>query len=415
MNTSFINWLKPAWHFYKKNRLAAKWAFGQKMAEASRTDYRKVVLISNYGRGFLCNAKYIAKALERLYPGEYDIVLLVNEVDSIIPSYVRQVKYDSRDAQRELASARFWIDNCRGPKFVPKRTDQLYIQTWHASLGPKRCERDVEEHLDASYVSDAKNDGSIIDLMLADNRLEAEKYQRAFWYNGPVLKTGIPRNAPLFGNNEALKKKVRNDLGIPNGAALCLYAPTFRADWAISQYEFDFQALIDALERRFGRSFVFAYRLHPNFSDLPRPAFFNGHIDATGYDDAQELLSAVDVLVSDYSSIMEDFMLTGRPGFQYVPDIEDYLDDRGLYYSLDSRPFPVASNQTELLDCVADFDVSRFESKRREFMKLAGFVDDGRGDERVASLIHKLSNPRVGIQDVLTDKDIWIRNGKEAK
>ena len=46
--------------------------------------------------------------------------------------------------------------------------------------------------------------------------------------------------------------------------------------------------------------------------------------------DTNEILSVTDVLISDYSSIFYDFMLTGKPILFYVPDAENFEDYRGL-------------------------------------------------------------------------------------
>ena len=42
--------------------------------------------------------------------------------------------------------------------------------------------------------------------------------------------------------------------------------------------------------------------------------------------DTNEILSVTDVLISDYSSIFYDFMLTGKPILFYVPDAENFED-----------------------------------------------------------------------------------------
>ncbi len=414
------NALRPAWRRFKALRQSAsdkrKWAYGRKLAESTAIDPRKVVLSCNFGRGYLCNPKYIAEALERLYPGEFDIVLLLKEHDGSLPGYLRQVRYGSRAAQKELASAGFWIYNFRNDeKFVPKREGQIYIQTWHACLGPKRCEGDVESQLGDSYLAAAKYDGFITDLMIADNRLEAEKYQRAFWYSGTVLRSGVPRNAPLLKVPETAEQSVYQELGVKSDAAICLYAPTFRADWSFEQYEFDFQSVVEALETRFGRPFVFVYRLHSNLASKPRPPFFLQYTDATDYKDAQQLLAATSVLISDYSSIMEDFLLTGRPGFQYIPDLSNYMDDRGLYYPLERRPFPIATSEQELLAAIESFDANGFEEKKNEFVELVGLEEDGRGDEAIAGLMQEIASHGIAVSNAVTPEMVWERPASECR
>ncbi len=54
--------------------------------------------------------------------------------------------------------------------------------------------------------------------------------------------------------------------------------------------------------------------------------------------DTNEILSVTDVLISDYSSIFYDFMLTGKPILFYVPDAENFEDYRGLYFGFDKLP-----------------------------------------------------------------------------
>ena len=388
---TFKRVIKPIWFGFKSLPELPKWIDGHRLSHVAQIDYRKVVIICNMGRGYLCNPKYIAEALNRLYPGKFDIVLLVNEFQDDVPAYIRQVAYDTHEARQELATARFWIDNCRRSKFVPKKNDQVYIQTWHAYISPKRVEGDVADHLGYVYVRDAKRDGRDTDLMFADNSLYEKVYRNAFWYQGPILRCGNPRNRPLVLGDEEARAKFRSVLGIPDDVAICVYAPTFRRDEGMEAYRFDYEALLQALQERFGRKFVFAYRLHPNIAKLPRPDFLQGYIDASSYKDAQELLAATDVLLTDYSSIMEDFMLTGRPGFVYAPDITSYVEDRGFYYALEDRPFPVAKNQAELISNVVNYSESEHKGAVERFSKLIGLDDDGFGDERIANIIDSLS------------------------
>ena len=407
--------LRPAWHAAKAACGAisnsCKWAYGRKLAAKSGIEPRKVVLSCNFGRGYLCNPKYIAEALERLYPGEFDLVLLVRKRDESLPAYLRQVRYGSRAAQRELVSARFWIYNFRDCRFVPKKDNQILIQAWHACLGAKRCERDVEETLGESYVRLAKADGGETDLMVSDNRLTASVYQKSFWFTGPVFRAGTPRNRPLILGDTSKRDTVRRTLGVPSDMQLCLYAPTFRSDYSFEWYRFDYEGVCSALFERFGKNFVLAYRLHPNMATRERPSFLDDLIDATDYPDQQELLAATDVLISDHSSIMDDWCLTGRAGFVFAPDFDEFNQDRGLYYSLDTRPFPVAADSDGLVEAVLNFDPDGLSRRTTEFLSMVGLDDDGRGDEEVARVIYALAeNPNKGITEVLGEADIWPRS-----
>lgn len=396
---------RPAWNWLKDLKNVPARRYGAKASGVGKTDYRKVVLMSNMGRGYLCNPKYIGEALNRLYPGEFDLVLLTNDMRPDVPDYVRQVAYGSHEAQEELASARFWVDNCRAPKYTPKRADQIYIQAWHGYLGPKRIERDAEDHLPYQYVKDAKHDGAITDLMFANNDLYERIFQESFWYDGPVIRCGMPRNRDLVLGSPEAERKVRRSLDVPEGIGICLYAPTFRADGSMEAYRFDYSRLVRALEERFGRPFAFAYRLHPNIAGKPRPEFFKGHVDASTYMDTQELLAGCDVVITDYSSILEDFMLTGRPGFVYASDIDAYEGDRGFYYPLTARPFPVARNEAELVTGVLAYDEGEHRAAVERFARSVGLQDDGYGDERIARIVHALTAPGSTVDQAIKETE----------
>lgn len=391
----------PAWNVLRDSKNITKHFYGAHASKLATTDYHKVVLMSNLGLGYLCNPKYIAEALNRLYPGEFDLVLLVNKLQNEVPYYIRQVRYDSHEAQNELAKARFWIDNCRGRKYVPKRDDQVYIQAWHGYLGPKKIERDAEEHLPYQYVKNAKRDGDITDLMFANNNLYERLFKEAFWYNGPVIRCGMPRNRALVLGDIRSSNRIRRRYGVPDGNAICLYAPTFRFDESMSAYRFDYEALVRALEKRFGKRYSFAYRLHPNIAALQRPDYLEDQLDFSDYVDTQELLAACDVLVTDYSSILEDFMLTGRPGFVYASDIDSYEDDRGFYYPLRERPFPVATSGEELISNVLSYDEEEHRTATARFSNAFGLEEDGHGDECIARIIHYLSRPGTSVADAI--------------
>lgn len=47
--------------------------------------------------------------------------------------------------------------------------------------------------------------------------------------------------------------------------------------------------------------------------------------------DLNPLLSAVDAVVTDYSSLVFDYALVGGPVVHFTPDLTDYTTRRGFY------------------------------------------------------------------------------------
>lgn len=110
---------------------------------------RNKILFENFnGNGFGCNPKYIAlEILNRKLP--YDLVWLVKNVhDKNFPKGIRLVDYNSDEAFYEYATAKIWISNYRKyphlKKGLIKKNNQIYIQTWHGSLGIKKLDADVD-------------------------------------------------------------------------------------------------------------------------------------------------------------------------------------------------------------------------------------------------------------------------------
>lgn len=83
-------------------------------------------------------------------------------------------------------------------------------------------------------------------------------------------------------------------------------------------------------------------------------------------------------------------MLTKKPAFVYAVDIEEYNTERGLYYPLETTPFPIATNNEELMNNIMKFDQKDYEEKAETFIRQKGCIDDGNASERIVRVIQKL-------------------------
>ena len=94
-----------------------------------------------------------------------------------------------------------------------------------------------------------------------------------------------------------------------------------------------------------------------------------------------------DIMISDYSSCIFDYMLSKKPAFIYASDIEKYNNERGFFYPLETTPFPIITNNNELSEKILGFDYNIYKKNVEEFLKEKGCIDDGRSSERVVDLI----------------------------
>ncbi len=364
---------------------------------------RKKIVFDNFsGRGYGDDPKYICEALHRKDETLELVWLLRGGKKSAekksIPPWVRIVPYGSLAALYELSTAGVWVDNVKTAYKPHKRKGQFYLQTWHSCLGLKKTEMDAKKVLPAEYLKISQHDASITDLMYSNNDFRRERYQKAFYYHGTVLKSSVPRCSVLFSEaGERAGHKVRKFFSIPEETGIVLYAPTFRADRDISVYHFDYHRCLDLLKEHYSRfmglqketDFVMLLRLHPGVAEKSGGLLYSDNVkNATMYPDVQELLAAADILISDYSDCIFDEVFVKKPVFLYTPDLNEYCSqDRGFYFEQKELPFIFNDSQECLEDAIAGFSYEAYAKKCEEFCTRVGLEEDGNGDDYIADLL----------------------------
>ena len=350
------------------------------------TQSNKVVFSSSGGGAFGGNPKAVALALLELQPG-LDLVWLTRNMNITLPDGIRPCPFGTPLAVKELSTAKVWVDDSRGGARY-KRKNQRYLQTWHG-FALKHIERAAADKLPEHYVRQCRQDSEKIDLIVSNSDFMTRVYREDFWYDGEIAQFGSPRN-DVFFQPDRCGDKVKAFFGLPGDRSLLLYAPTFRDDGSKECYAVDPQAVLEACEARFGGQWSALLRLHPNAAALSKGLFpYDGErvIDATAYPDMQELLLTCDLLVTDYSSSMFDYALSGKPCLQFATDIESYQQGRGFYFPLDNLPFPLARSNEELCRIIAGFDENAQSRRWETFAKENGFCEDGHASERCARWI----------------------------
>lgn len=335
---------------------------------------------------YSCNPRYITEYLLKNHP-EYRIYWIFrgNNIPSDLDSRIKAVKYHSWEYYKVMNTAEFLMTNARTDPwriYWHKRRGQKYIMTWHGGVALKQVEADAEDKLSYNYVKKAKIDSKICDLMLSGAECQTKLLSEKFWYSGEILEKGTPRCDILFDSkrHEAISRHVRNTYGIEDGSKIVLYAPTFRSNRSIEPYRIDWKATVKALKEMFGGADVkVLLRLHPNLiGKVDISTLLNSPevTDVTLYHDMQELMCISDMLITDYSSSMFDFMILDRPCLLYAADIKEY--DRGYYYDFTDLPFPLAQTQNELIENIRHFDADSYKSKVKAFnTEKVGLLENG--------------------------------------
>jgi CDP-glycerol glycerophosphotransferase len=320
----------------------------------------RLIFFSHHFKQYSCNTRYIAEFIAENYKGKYQIYwaidpeyLTTKVAEDIVIVNRKSLKYVYiiNTSRVVLNNTR---DSNRGLEWI-KRKNQFYIQTWHASMGIKKIEGDAS--LSEDYKRIAIEDAKRTDLMISGCRHRSETIRRAFWFTGPVLECGTPRNDILFSSNKSIRNRILKQYSLSEQSGIVLYAPTARKEKERGIGTVDFDGVVKALREKFKqKDWVVLYRLHPNLikhkSDLS--SYKANVIDVTLYPDMQELLLASDILITDYSSSMFDMALLKKPCFLHIYDLEHKKDS--LLINPLELPFSVSTTDCELIDNILAFD-----------------------------------------------------------
>jgi CDP-glycerol glycerophosphotransferase len=311
-----------------------------------------------------------------------DLAYVVRSANQQVPAGVRKVVYGSADWVSMLARSKYLVTNNNLPEFFSKRDGQVYLQTWHGTP-LKRLGSDITTGAASSfYVSAMAREAAGWDYLVSPSPFCSEVLPRALGFSGKVLESGYPRNDRLVTDSET-RGRVRASLGVSDSEVLVLYAPTWRDSkrtmsgaWAGVNF---FDASLPA-------GFRLMFRGHNNTKSAHKSALAGGAIDVTNYPDVTDLFLAADVLVTDYSSVMFDFSVTGKPMAFLVPDLAEYEANRGFYFDFRAEaPGPLFFSASELVAALGN--LGDYSAKYSAWQKKFNPHEDGKSAVRVVNSV----------------------------
>jgi CDP-glycerol glycerophosphotransferase (TagB/SpsB family) len=119
---------------------------------------------------------------------------------------------------------------------------------------------------------------------------------------------------------------------------------------------------------------VLILRAHPNdasfdIGDKHLEAIIRSTNDG-GWSDAYEELAGTDALISDFSGLVFEYLLTDRPVVLYAPDYHKYLANRPLMASFDDmRPSELLTDHAALIQSLTDVVSGQYNFDRYQTVK----------------------------------------------
>ncbi|AQP53106.1 hypothetical protein CBF34_02670 [Vagococcus penaei] len=309
-------------------------------------------------------------------------------------SNVHFVVRDSDEYLKWLCQAQYLINNATFQQYVIIKPEQTYINTWHGTplktMGydipgnPSGAKNVVRNFFMSSFLI-SPNDHT--------SQMYLDSYRLRGGYEGQVLEAGYPRIDQTFKTNhdELLKLLFEFKKQIDLSKKIIMYTPTWKGS-NISSARNDLEQIhteLASIRSEFGDQYNVLVKVHPflykaaSTYDKLAPYLIPDCLDTN------KVLGIVDVLITDYSSIFFDFLVTDKPILFYCWDDDLYTSDRGKYFEYDELPGPVAFTLEELKTNIRHLEQVTEKSRANYELFKTRFVpyDDGQTTKRYVDYI----------------------------
>ena len=350
----------------------------------------------------------------------FTYIWVVNDLEKVDEKWKRYeniifVKRDSYLYMRYLASAKYLINNTTFHTYFIRKENQKYLNTWHGTPW-KTLGKDIQNNF-MEHRNPQRNFLSATHILSPNKhttKVLIERFDIDNLYNGKLYESGYPR-IDLTLNSIGEKTKLKDILNINNNKKTVLYAPTWRG--TLGSPAVEIEKLIEEITI---------------LKELDINLLFRGHyfVETSIYENSldnilvpesitsNELMSVVDVLITDYSSIAFDFMATKKPIIYYIDDYEIYKNDRGLYFDKSELPGECAFNIEELKELLKE-NISTDKSHKNYEKSINEFVpyEDGQVSKRVINWFifdkeyNEIKNTKNKKKNILIYAGAFMANG----
>lgn len=260
-----------------------------------------------------------------------------------------------------IATSKLIITDDYSPILYPLkiRKKAEFIQVWHASGVFKKV----------GFIRPTANRNSIThknytDVIVSSTNI-VDDYSEAFGIDKNKIRPLGTIKTDLFfdkGIIDKMRSTIRKKYNLDNKVVI-LYAPTFRGNGRKSAYNnniLNLDNLIDILDK----NYVILFRNHPFVKDKMH---FNSSriIDISKEKYIDYILPSIDILITDYSSIIFDTILLHKPVVFYVPDLKEYEKNRGFYYDFKEYNYgKITVTLNELVKAIKERNIDEFKLKK---------------------------------------------------
>jgi CDP-glycerol glycerophosphotransferase (TagB/SpsB family) len=350
-----------------------------------------------FGNKYADNSKYLFEYINEFQP-QIRAIWLTNSdevVDKLkLKDYEVYKRYSLKAINVGLrAKYSIFVHSNSADGMMFLNNNAKLIQLWHG-IPLKKIGNDDLLIFNPKFSSNIKQvlfpfANEYYDCIISSSEEDKSKFTTAFNSKNIVI-AGYPRNDVLFNCKYS-----------DNSNVTITYLPTFRDNLGDQIDLFtDFGFIVEKWNTTLKRlNIILNIKMHPvnkPKDDLLKEYIKYECINFLNEVDVAELLLDTDILITDYSSVYFDFLLTNKPIIFAPFDFDKYIKkDRELYYDYNEvTPGPKCKNWDEVLEWVVMFKENQeiFKNEREVVKNRFHKFQDGRSCERVYNEIIKLSN-----------------------
>ena len=269
-------------------------------------------------------------------------------------------------------------------RYFPLRPEQRVVQLWHACGAFKKFgQRGTNIPVPTDIATHAQ-----YNLISVSGENVRSIYADAFDVNyQKVQALGTPRTDDYFNKKLISKKKRQIYLKHPKllFKSVIVYAPTFR-DTDGNRNEFHPEIDFDRLSKSLLPNQVLLICPHPIMDAPILPHEYRNILEVRDFSTNDYMLIS-DMLITDYSSVIFEYALLGKPIAFFCYDLLRYDRDFYLKYP-DDLPGDVFKTQEELTAYLRNPEKHVLTDKYTTFVKKYMSACDGHSCERIAQLIN---------------------------
>ncbi|MGP5221302.1 CDP-glycerol glycerophosphotransferase family protein [Psychrobacter celer] len=359
----------------------------------------KIVLIESFLGATISGNPYaiLRYMLKQDYGFKY--VVIVNK-DTIIPHSLKSVSniiFINRGSDaylRYLCTAKYLVNNVSFPYYFIRKEGQVYLNTWHGTP-MKALGKDIKNPFQ-DHANVARNFLQSTHI-LSQNRYTSEvlldRYDIKNVYSGKISETGYPRVDFSLNLTQNERKQIAERAGLVLTKPIILYAPTWRG--TSDSKSLDKEKLKKDLTYLSDKNYQVVFKGHHLAEELISNLSISNIIIATKEVDTNEFLGITDILITDYSSILFDFLSLKKPIISYIYDFDDYKAERGMYLEKNEMFGDICENIIQVKKSINKLIKEVKPNVSTAMMDKYVPYDDGNASERAVNFMFNLDNSYV--------------------